>query len=803
MPNSNVSALVQKCYVEWLGIPADECPPDYYRLLGLARFESNPDLIRAAAIARQRQIKNVATPDETKEAQAVLRQLKAVHDELLDETSKGIYDTNLRFVQQRSVGAGTRAAHKEGETSSNAALQSATKMRASGPPRARRAAATESPQPTHVEDADHPDRRIDQTHAQGKSVAGHAWGRPQWPLIGSLALNGMLLSLLIMSLMTRGRSDRDVTAAVGGSGTAPESSIPAAAAVAPSQDPPTSANNVASDDTDTDAFDSSTLGNATEEPSLPGQSPSDLAAAGVPGAAGPPMSSEIDEEPTPKPIGAAFDDLSTEFPLPEMPRSATEISKSSTAGKVSLSDFSLLTLSLDSSAADLSGRYQLAIEDADSNERESKRWRVVIKPTGNQTGATDQVGHFLVDELNQFRFLWEMSRPVPRAEQLANCLLTMTFKDEKKVLQLRSVSHQSRQPTELSGRDVKIPLQVFAPPSASTLGLRVMMHRDGLKPDVPQSQSPTVKDGTLKSVHSTLPILAQFDGSGGAPLPLNTPHMFPVDSQEMVKVALRLDQAESSSDTFQLGMATRVRISEDRGGTYVTKSIDDLNDDLNQLVRRIREDVAAYGNAINQILIATPQLNKLQGDLSRLRGMANQNPQQAGRLANQMGALSGQIQKLQFGINKANGTVARRRKTIPKSYETLAGKIAILRAVGAIHNKGELEYHMVATAGSGEIRLMSGDGLPDAIRQAFVVPPFRLTGDWFRLDGMTYTLGGTNESGTARISKTFDKRVPPVSGTWSRVGQDVIVDAGTIKESYRLHEDIVMRSTTATLFRLP
>jgi len=36
-------------YRKWLGIPPEEQPPDHYRLLGIARFESDPDVISNAA----------------------------------------------------------------------------------------------------------------------------------------------------------------------------------------------------------------------------------------------------------------------------------------------------------------------------------------------------------------------------------------------------------------------------------------------------------------------------------------------------------------------------------------------------------------------------------------------------------------------------------------------------------------------------------------------------------------------------------------------------------------------------------
>ena len=36
-------------YLNWLGIPPHEQPPNFYRLLGVVLFESNPEVIEQAA----------------------------------------------------------------------------------------------------------------------------------------------------------------------------------------------------------------------------------------------------------------------------------------------------------------------------------------------------------------------------------------------------------------------------------------------------------------------------------------------------------------------------------------------------------------------------------------------------------------------------------------------------------------------------------------------------------------------------------------------------------------------------------
>jgi hypothetical protein len=39
-------------YHKWLGIPVNEQPANHYRLLGIAKFEDDPDVIDAAADQR-------------------------------------------------------------------------------------------------------------------------------------------------------------------------------------------------------------------------------------------------------------------------------------------------------------------------------------------------------------------------------------------------------------------------------------------------------------------------------------------------------------------------------------------------------------------------------------------------------------------------------------------------------------------------------------------------------------------------------------------------------------------------------
>src|ERR1051325_4924958 len=48
-------------YAAWLGLPPGPRPPDHYTLLGLAPFEPDPELIRAAARQRSEAVRPLCT----------------------------------------------------------------------------------------------------------------------------------------------------------------------------------------------------------------------------------------------------------------------------------------------------------------------------------------------------------------------------------------------------------------------------------------------------------------------------------------------------------------------------------------------------------------------------------------------------------------------------------------------------------------------------------------------------------------------------------------------------------------------
>lgn len=82
-------------YHAWLGIPPAEQPPDHYRVLGLVRFESDPDVISSAADRQMAHVRQTGRHHEREQA-AMLNRLSAARVCLLDISGREQYDRMLR-----------------------------------------------------------------------------------------------------------------------------------------------------------------------------------------------------------------------------------------------------------------------------------------------------------------------------------------------------------------------------------------------------------------------------------------------------------------------------------------------------------------------------------------------------------------------------------------------------------------------------------------------------------------------------------------------------------------------------------
>ena len=92
-------------YCDWLGIPPDEQPPDHYRLLGIARFENNPEAIHKAADEKMAHVRRFQTGPRGHYTQDLLNNLSAAKLTLLDEGTRNAYESAIREQQAASVPA--------------------------------------------------------------------------------------------------------------------------------------------------------------------------------------------------------------------------------------------------------------------------------------------------------------------------------------------------------------------------------------------------------------------------------------------------------------------------------------------------------------------------------------------------------------------------------------------------------------------------------------------------------------------------------------------------------------------------
>ena len=87
-------------FCEWLEIEPHEHPVDHYRLLGLRRFESDPEMIEAAADERMKKIRSFQTGPRGRFTQPVLNALSQARLCLADPQERAGYDGQLRSAEQ-------------------------------------------------------------------------------------------------------------------------------------------------------------------------------------------------------------------------------------------------------------------------------------------------------------------------------------------------------------------------------------------------------------------------------------------------------------------------------------------------------------------------------------------------------------------------------------------------------------------------------------------------------------------------------------------------------------------------------
>ena len=83
-------------YYKWLAIPPRDQPPNHYRLLAIDLFESDADVIEAAADQRMSYLQQVAAGEHVEASQQLLNELSAARRCLVVPDKRAEYDIQLR-----------------------------------------------------------------------------------------------------------------------------------------------------------------------------------------------------------------------------------------------------------------------------------------------------------------------------------------------------------------------------------------------------------------------------------------------------------------------------------------------------------------------------------------------------------------------------------------------------------------------------------------------------------------------------------------------------------------------------------
>lgn len=102
-------------YYKWLGIPPEEQPPNYYRLLGIPLFESDLDVIENAAHRQMVYIRTFQTGKNADLSQKLLNELAAAKVCLMSRSKRAAYDESLRRLMSGESAGGELAGGESGD----------------------------------------------------------------------------------------------------------------------------------------------------------------------------------------------------------------------------------------------------------------------------------------------------------------------------------------------------------------------------------------------------------------------------------------------------------------------------------------------------------------------------------------------------------------------------------------------------------------------------------------------------------------------------------------------------------------
>lgn len=83
-------------YRRWLGIPAEQRPPTYYQILGVAPDEQDAEIIEEAAMRQTAHVRTYQAGPHAEEAKKLLGEIAMARATLLKPEKRRVYDANLR-----------------------------------------------------------------------------------------------------------------------------------------------------------------------------------------------------------------------------------------------------------------------------------------------------------------------------------------------------------------------------------------------------------------------------------------------------------------------------------------------------------------------------------------------------------------------------------------------------------------------------------------------------------------------------------------------------------------------------------
>ena len=87
-------------HYQWLGIPPKDQPPHHYRLLGIAVFEDDADVIENAADRQMIHLRSFQAGKNAEQCQRLLNEVAAARIALLDPDRRAAYDQSLQAQLQ-------------------------------------------------------------------------------------------------------------------------------------------------------------------------------------------------------------------------------------------------------------------------------------------------------------------------------------------------------------------------------------------------------------------------------------------------------------------------------------------------------------------------------------------------------------------------------------------------------------------------------------------------------------------------------------------------------------------------------